>query len=157
MEERKDPNLLPSSRKSSQEPELHIIEFVRTSDRKIRRHLSEKTVPRSLHFAKWRILSLVLINTLWPSESLRWPSIETPDSRLRNRLKHIIVSDQTINISLPRIMENQEMNPSMITGVLLFSYSTLMLEALNLFLRKRCWLIQSHFWDCLRADSGSST
>jgi hypothetical protein len=52
MEERKDPNLLPSSRKSSEEPELHAIEFVRTSDRKIRRHSSEETVSHSLHFAK---------------------------------------------------------------------------------------------------------
>jgi hypothetical protein len=52
MEERNDPNLLPSSRKSSQEPELHAIEFVRTSDRKIRRHSSEETAQPSLHFAK---------------------------------------------------------------------------------------------------------
>jgi hypothetical protein len=52
MEERKDPNLLPSSRKSSQEPELHAIEFVPTSERKIKRHSSEETVPHSLHFAK---------------------------------------------------------------------------------------------------------
>jgi hypothetical protein len=52
MEERKDPNLLPSSGKSSQEPELHAIEFVRTLDRKIRRHSLEETVPHSLHFAK---------------------------------------------------------------------------------------------------------
>jgi hypothetical protein len=52
MEERKDPNFLPSSRKSSQEPELPAIELVRTSDRKIRRHSSEETVPYSLHFAK---------------------------------------------------------------------------------------------------------
>jgi hypothetical protein len=52
MEERKDPNLLLSSRKSSQEPELHAIEFAKTSDMKIRRHSSEETVPHSLHFAK---------------------------------------------------------------------------------------------------------
>jgi hypothetical protein len=52
MEERKDLNLLPSSRKPSQEPELHAIEFVRTSDMKIRRHSSEEIVPHSLHFGK---------------------------------------------------------------------------------------------------------
>jgi hypothetical protein len=52
MEERRDPNLLLSFRKTSQEPELHAVEFVRTSDRKIRRHSSEETVPHSLHFAK---------------------------------------------------------------------------------------------------------
>jgi hypothetical protein len=52
MEERKDPNLLPSSRKSSQEPEFHAIEFVRPSERKIRRHSPEESVPQSLHFAK---------------------------------------------------------------------------------------------------------
>jgi hypothetical protein len=136
MEERKNSNLFPSSRKSSQEPELHAIEFVRTSERKIRRHSSKETVPHSLHFAKWRILSLVPINTLWPSESLIWPSIETPGSRFCNRLKHIIMSYQTINIWPPRITENQEISPRMITGVLLFSYSTLMLEALNLLFAK---------------------
>jgi hypothetical protein len=157
MEERKDPNLLPSSRKSSQEPELHAVEFVRTSDSKIRRHSSEETVPYSLHFAKWRILLLVPINTLWPSESLRWPSIETPDSRFCNRLKYIIVSYQTINISPPHITENQKISLSMITGVMFFSYPTLGLDALNLFLRKRYRLIQPHFWDCLRAGSRSST
>jgi hypothetical protein len=51
-------------------------------------------------------------------------------------LKYIIVSYQTINISPHRITENEEISPSMTTGVLLFSYSTLMLEALNLFLAK---------------------
>jgi hypothetical protein len=63
MEEREDPNLLPSSRKASQEPDLHDIEFVRTSDRKIRRHSSEETVPHSLHkvthsFARFNKYSL---------------------------------------------------------------------------------------------------
>jgi hypothetical protein len=51
-------------------------------------------------------------------------------------LKRIIVSYQTISISPPRITENQEIGPSMTTGVLLFSYSALMLEALNLFFAK---------------------
>jgi hypothetical protein len=62
---------------------------------------------------------------------------KTLDSRFCNRLKYIIVSFQTINISSPRITENQEISPSVITGVLLFSYSTLMLEALNLFFCER--------------------
>jgi hypothetical protein len=63
-------------------------------------------------------------------------AFETPDSRFCNRLKHIIVSYQTINILPPRITENQKINLSMIMGVLLFRYSTLMLEALNLFFAK---------------------
>jgi hypothetical protein len=45
----------------------------------------------------------------------------------------------------------------MITGVLLFGYSTLMLEALDLFFAKEMLVDPVPFWDCLRADSRSRT
>jgi hypothetical protein len=49
---------------------------------------------------------------------------------------HYDVLSDNQHLAPPGITENQEISPSMITGVLLFSYSTLMLEALNFFFVK---------------------
>jgi hypothetical protein len=50
MKERKHLNLLPSSRKSSQEPELHAIEFVRISV-----YSTIKTDPVAGLMKKWQV------------------------------------------------------------------------------------------------------